>query len=100
MRWFAGWSLLALATALCGLGLIISPHTAWGVEHEQVRPAIANLISGLEAAGGVLLLTAGFAVYRNKVNRSTWQGELFAYLLVSFLVIAVLRVSYILFYLT
>jgi hypothetical protein len=65
-----------------------------------VRPAVANLIAGLEAAGGVLLLTAGFAVYRNKANRSTWQGELFAYLLVSFLVIAVLRVSYILFYLT
>jgi chromate transport protein ChrA len=78
----------------------MSPHTAWGVEHEQVRPAVANLIAGLEAAGGVLLLTAGFAVYRNKANRSTWQGELFAYLLVSFLVIAVLRVSYILFYLT
>lgn len=65
MRWFAGWSLLALATALCGLGLIMSTHTTWGVEHEQVRPAVANLIAGLEAAALLLLLTAGFAVFRN-----------------------------------
>ena len=100
MRWFVGWSLLALATALCGLGLIMSPHTTWGVEHEQVRPAVANLIAGIEAASILLLLTAGFAVFRNKANRSAWQGELFAYLLMFLLVISVLRALYILFYLT
>ncbi|MEG3148651.1 hypothetical protein U1769_02045 [Sphingomonas sp. ZT3P38] len=65
-----------------------------------MRPAVANLITGLEAAPILLLLTAGFAVYRNKANRLAWQGELFAYLLMFLLVIAVLRVLYILFCLT
>jgi hypothetical protein len=66
MRRWAGALLLAAGSAACAASFLASPYTSWGVEEEQVRWPVAELIVqlsgaslGLLVAGAILLLGKG-----------------------------------------
>lgn len=78
VRW--KWGLLLMASSiLLWLGsMIADPYTAWGIEHEQVRPSVARLSEQLAIAVLVFILAASLTVYWNRDSWRNLKGIAFA----------------------
>lgn len=79
--------------------MIADPYTAWGVEHEEVRPGMVHLSEQLAIAALGLLIAAGLAVYwRQGMWWRGWLCAVFAAALLFFGETAIARLLWIWFY--
>lgn len=67
------WWLLAMASVLWFGCLVADPYTAWGIEHEEVRPSVARLSAQFATMSLVLITVAGLAAYWKQNSR--WDGR-------------------------
>lgn len=63
------WWLLAMAIVLWFSSMVADPYTAWGIEHEQVRPSVARLSAQFATTSLVLIAVAGLAAYWKQNSR-------------------------------
>lgn len=61
--------------------LVADPYTAWGIEHEQVRPSVARLSAQFATMSLVLITVAGLAAYWKQNSR--WDDREMAFSLAS-----------------
>lgn len=53
--------------------MIADPYTAWGVEHEHVRPAVANLSLAFASAALIFILIAAGLAFLWDTKRFDWK---------------------------
>ncbi|MBO9669274.1 MAG: hypothetical protein J7485_02035 [Sphingobium sp.] len=91
------WRLLLLATAtvLWFGSMVADPFTAWGVEHEQLRPSVARLSAQFAVASLILIVAAGLAAYWKRGRRRGWSEIAFGVALLFFGGTALVRLIWI-----
>lgn len=98
VRWIFG-ALLILAGGVFWFGTMIAdPYTAWGVEHEQVRPGVARIGINLAAIAIMLHVGAAGVIFSIPRNRKGWSAILIGLLLLFLIGTAAARLIWVQFY--
>ena len=94
------WPLLILATAMVPWfgSMVADPYTAWGVEHEQVRPSVARLSAQFATVSLILIVLAGLTAPWKRGNQWSRQEIIFGVALLLFGGTALARLTWLTLY--
>ncbi len=98
IRWLAGIALILGGMVFWFGTMVADPYTAWGIEHEQLRPGVAQIGINLAALAITSHLGAAAIIFSVPRNRNGWFAMALAFLLLFLIGTAIARLVWVRFY--